>query len=409
MKLLRRVFDSPLALVVIGISLGLLVHYLTTPARVGNPGPAMDGGAADGVGEPDEPGESERLVKAEKPEELPGSAIVPASLRSAADDRETDKTDATEEVGEKLKPPSLESKKPLSFPEIWAYLHGGEESRWRREAPITDLCLFNFRLDAVGKLEGSVKESFLEEVRRAGIRSHLVVAASGGTLFHFLLNPRNSQRERLLSDLARLAGRYPVDGFQLDFEGLRGEDRAHLVSFLEELRARLPAGQIFSLAVPAKTERSRRAYHYRDLRDIADRLFIMVYDFHWRGGPPGSITPRDWHDRVVAHCLEELPAEKIVIGLPFYGRIWQTTKVARATRYIHLKDYLERPHTRVEYDRDGSHRFTFTQEIEAEGWFEDASSLHAKLAAARSRGIRAVGFWRLGQEDTRIWELLRKR
>lgn len=397
-------------LVAAGVGSGLLVYRLTEPvsspeetpnsevgpagargvarafsaADVGGEAPAPSTGAAPGSdpGTPPRPRES----RAAGPEELPGASLASADPP--------------------LEPDSLPA---LSFAEIWAYLYRGEEEHWDESLPVTDLCLFNFRVDDTGRVEGDLDPEFAGRVRSRGVRTHLVVAASGKrSLFHFLLDPRHPARDRLLAELAELPRRYPVDGLQLDFEGLRPEERESLVAFLEIMARRLPERCIFSLAVPAKISSSSSAYHYRDLRSIADRFFIMAYDFHWQGGPPGPVTPKDWLGRVVTHALRELPREAVVIGLPFYGRIWQKTRVARAIRHEDLAGHLERPGVALEYDPERSHRFTYTRAVEVEGWFDDARSLHAKLRAARNAGARAVGFWRLGQEDPRIWSFLRR-
>jgi spore germination protein YaaH len=292
----------------------------------------------------------------------------------------------------------------LAFQEIWAYLFPGEEERWDPAAPLTDLCLFSHHLDAAGRLQGRLPEAALERARAAGLRTHLVLASSGqASLLHFLLDPAGPQREILLGEVVALAGTGATGGFQLDLEGLLLDDRAHLVGFLRELRARLPSRLRFSLALPAHTGKERNAYDYGELASLADRFLIMVYDEHWQGGPAGSISSRSWHDRVATHALSRLPPDKVVVGLPFYGRIWQLDSVARATRHADLAEILAQPGVELRRDAERGHRYTFRREVRAEGWFEDADSLHAKLGAAQRMGIERVGFWRLGQEDPRLW------
>jgi spore germination protein YaaH len=286
----------------------------------------------------------------------------------------------------------------------------GEEERWDAGARLTDVGLFHFRLGDRGELAGKLDERTLELARSRGARTHLVIASSGQkSLLHFLLNPNYRARNSFVGEIAALARRHRVDGLQLDFESVLAEDRWHFISFLEELRALLPDGMLFSLALPARDEETpENALRYRGLAELADRFLIMVYDEHWQGGRPGSIASKGWHDRVVAHVLRELPAEKVIIGLPFYGRIWQRETVARATRYPELAGIVAEKRAEVRHDLDGTHHFTFTETVTAECWFEDAATLHAKFSAARALGARSVGFWRLGQEDPRVWGLVRR-
>jgi len=335
-----------------------------------------------------------------RPAREPAPPVEPASPRSA-----TALDDAA--ARSRALAPAADGLEPVAFREVWAYLFRGEERHYDPRLPISDLCLFHFRLDDVGRIEGSLDAELAARLARGGARTHLVVSASGGTLFHFLLDPRYGARDRLLDDLIELASRHETHGFQVDFEAVRAEESADLVSFLRELRARLPAGRVFSICLPAMTGDARRAYDYRDVAALADRFFVMGYDLHWQGGPPGAVSPREWLERVARHALERLPPATVVVGLPFYGRVWQIDRLARATRHRDIDGYLSRPGVEVTYDADASHSFTFLETVEAEGWFDDAVSLHRKLRAARDAGARAVGFWRLGQEDPGVWDLLR--
>ena len=52
---------------------------------------------------------------------------------------------------------------------------------------------------------------------------------------------------------------------------------------------------------------------------------------------------------------------------------------------------------------------TFTYEIPSvtvTGYYEDVHSLSIRLNRYKGAGVRAVGFWCLGQEDPRIWSYL---
>ncbi len=297
----------------------------------------------------------------------------------------------------------------LRFREVWAYLMPGEMGRWSDAAPITDLGLFDFTLDATGGLSGRADAAAIERAARRGIRTHLVVATSGNkTLLHLVLSPRYGVRKALIESIARLPRKFKADGVQLDFEGPRAEERADLLSFVRELRSAMPRESRLSLAIPAKTADSGGAYVYADLAEAADRLLIMVYDEHWKGGPPGAISDLSWHEQVLAFAKSTLPAEKVVVGLPFYGRVWQREEVARAVNYRQARDLAGKTGAPVRRDPRKTHSFTFRTEVTAECWFEDASTLRSKLESARALGFENVGFWRLGQEDPRIWEVIER-
>jgi hypothetical protein len=346
-------------------------------ATTAPPAPAGDAPAGDAPPPPD-----------------PGAAAEPAP--AAAPPAEEASVDARR----------LEGK--LRFREIWAYLLS-KEAQWPAKAPITDLCLFDLSLDVTGRLKGDVNVKAVERASARGIRTHLVIASSGNkSLLHFALSPQYGVRQALLAEIAELPRRHAVNGVQLDIEGPRVEERADLLSFIRDLRQKLPAEVVLSLAIPAKTRDEDAAYRYADLAGVADRLFIMTYDQHWRGGPPGAISDLAWHDRVLAFAGAHLPRDRVVVGLPFYGRVWQREEVAKALNHSQAAELASKTTAPVRRDPARSHSFTFRTEVSAECWFEDAISLRAKLESAQVKGFRNVGFWRLGQEDPRIWDLLER-
>lgn len=383
---LRALLAHPVTVVVAAVVVGVTLHRLTSTKTT-------DDSARRGH-------ESPVLISRTLPVES-DPAPTPQQTLPDPDPVETTAAVATA-------PPSIAHLSSVQFSEIWGYLMAGEHAKWSRSAPITDVCLFNFKLDDTGKIVGKLSEETVKLARQRRARSHIVIASSGQkTLMHFLLNPNYRAQNRFLGEILALVRRHGADGLQLDFESILPGDRWHFISFVKKLRSALPDGMVFSLALPARTTESPdNALRYRGLEELADRYFIMVYDEHWKGGGPGSVASKSWHDRVVRHALHELPAEKIVFGLPFYGRIWQREKLARATRYPQLAAIVAGNQAIVQYDLEKSHHFTFEQTVTAECWFDDAVTLHAKFAAARKQGARAVGFWRLGQEDPRVWQLL---
>ena len=295
-----------------------------------------------------------------------------------------------------------------AWQEIWGYLMPGEESRWKDATPLTDLALFDYRLSETGRLKGKPNRKAIARAQRLGVRTHLVIAAAGNkSLLHLALSPRHGVRGELMKEILALPERHKVTGVQLDFEGLRAEEWTHLASFSRELKSRWPRQVWLSLALPARTKATGGERLYGQLAGVADRLLLMVYDQHWRGSSPGPVSGRAWHDSVLDCAVAKIPRSKLVVGLPFYGRIWQRQSVARSVSYPQVQRLLREEAAELIHKPASSNSFTFQAEVTAECWFEDARSLKAKLESARSKGLSKVGFWRLGQEDREIWSVIK--
>lgn len=386
MRWLRPLLGNPVTLITLAILAGFTIHVFTSFPEDSDPD-----------------GDDSTLILHDLPNH--GPLLPQSTAKSAHPGHEMEYQNIP-------LPFPVDNLHPVPFREVWAYLMAGEDKYWKAKAPITDICLFNFKLDDTGHVIGSLSKDTLALARRRGIRTHLVIASAGQkTLMHFLMNANYRAQNRLLGEIIQLVKRYPtLNGLQIDFESFLSEDRWHFISFLKKLRSELPKDLMFSLALPARTKvNPSDALRYRGLDPLADRFLIMVYDQHWKGGEPGSIASKSWHDSVVDHAKAELQAHKIVICLPFYGRIWQVNKsLARATKHRNLHNIFIQTRSAVQYDFDKTNKFTFEKIITAEGWFEDAASLYSKFSSAKSRGVDAIGFWRIGQEDERVWGLIAK-
>jgi spore germination protein YaaH len=61
-----------------------------------------------------------------------------------------------------------------------------------------------------------------------------------------------------------------------------------------------------------------------------------------------------------------------------------------------------------DWDRnpEGIPFLNFQETIDFTLFFDDAESIRNRCMAYQKDGIRNIGFWRLGQEDPRVWETL---
>jgi len=328
------------------------------------------------------------------PREPPAEPVPPAPAAPAG-------------PGAEAVPPGQAPPPRLLFDEIWAYILPGEEKYLSPAKALTDLGLFDFSLDHAGRLQGKANEAGIARAAALGIRTHLVIASSGNrSLLHLAVTPRYGVRKKLIEAISRLPLRHRVQGVQLDLEGPSPEERQELAGFIGELRDALPPGCVLSLALPAKSADEPAGYVYADLPGLADRFFLMVYDQHWKGGPPGPISDLPWHEAVLACAAVRLPPDAVIVGMPFYGRVWQREEVARALTHPQVADLAARASAEVRREARRSPSFVYKTEVTAECWFEDAGSLRAKLESTRARGFGKIGFWRLGQEDPRVWEMI---
>jgi chitinase len=147
-----------------------------------------------------------------------------------------------------------------------------------------------------------------------------------------------------------------------------------------------------------------------------DRLFLMGYDYHWGGSPPGASSPVDRTDGVptlrwsIGRYVEAgVPREKMLLGLPLYGMTWRTLGPGRSFPVIG-NGIAWLPHQNLETLADPAFAPT-RDDLELAEWFaerdgdewlltyyDSPETLRPKLALARDQGLAGGGFWALGYD-----------
>ncbi|HQF74488.1 MAG TPA: glycosyl hydrolase family 18 protein [Treponemataceae bacterium] len=292
---------------------------------------------------------------------------------------------------------------PVDFAEVWAYLLSGEELALDESMPITDIGYFGAGLNSFGELVGVPDRA---KLARWNGRVHLVIAeVSNPALSHFSLNPEYGIRDGLIRAIADAAKDF--DGVQIDFETVASPDREQYLSFLKAIKASI-GDKILSVALPARTKKIKNdVYDYKEISRIADRIIVMAYDEHWSGSAAGPIASIDWCARVAAWARSKIGKDKLVMGLPFYGRAWGDVNPSKAYRFSTLSNLMnDKSITDVKRSGDIPW-FEYEETVRVKVYYEDFQSIFARSRMYRDAKVQNIAFWRLGQEDPGVWNVLR--
>ncbi|MDR1895129.1 MAG: glycoside hydrolase [Spirochaetales bacterium] len=288
-----------------------------------------------------------------------------------------------------------------SFGEIWGYLVAGRESALGTGYPLSDIGYFGAEIDNYGKL---VNVPDRKKIAGYPGRVHLVVTCNSRPLTHFVLEEGSAVRRRMIADL--LAETAAYDGLQIDFEYVLSQDGEVFLSFLSELRKGL-AGKIFTIALPARTRTLRDdVYDYGKIKALTDRILVMAYDEHWSGSAPGPIASMSWCRDVASYSLETLGPDKLIMGLPFYGRAWGHINPSRAYVYSGIERLKAENEVSEVIRTEGIPHFSYEVPVLVTVYYEDVFSLSARMGMYSSLGVKAIGFWSLGQENPGFWKIL---
>jgi spore germination protein YaaH len=153
-------------------------------------------------------------------------------------------------------------------------------------------------------------------------------------LANLLANPNS--RSDIVQTIKNLVLKYNYDGIDLDFETFYTQDgrsswatlKPNWIAFVKELSAALhDQGKLLSITTPPdfapETKRAGNSvYSWSEIGPVIDRLRIMAYDFSTTS--PGPIGPLPWTEDAVKYAVTQMPASKVFLGIPGYGRDWIT-------------------------------------------------------------------------------------
>ena len=315
--------------------------------------------------------------------------------------------------------------------ESLTYLYAGNTSVYtnhvdRTGGSLTVVCPDYYEIDAGGrlKLTRTVDPLFLAGMRSRGIR-----------VTPFLSNHWDRQkgrsalanREALTDDLAAQVKEHGLDGLDIDIENITEADRENFTDFIRLLRGKLPQGKVLSVCVAANpyswTIGWQGSYDYTALAQYVDHIFIMTYDESYQGGSAGPVASYAFIEKSIQYALKYVPPEKIMMGVPFYGRYWQAGEAAggKALTVSDIERLLERYPSRLWCDA-AAHcaraTMTLSEKDVSDGlwggkkltagvydiWHENADSYRDKLSLVRKYNIKGVGSWALGQEPAWLWD-----
>jgi spore germination protein YaaH len=305
---------------------------------------------------------------------------------------------------------SFDTNNIVHFDEVWAYLMQGEENFLDLSYKITDLCYFAASINNFGELVDVPERSKIKDFNgRVHVCLALVVEGSKA-ITHFSLDPKFKIRKKLIKDIVEIMKNF--DGLQIDFEQVEEKDAENFYSFLETLKKKI-GKKALSVAVFANTgaekevyNYSKASYDYKRISKIADRIIVMAYDQHYRFSNPGPVASLDWGRQVAKYSVEHIPVEKLVMGLPFYGRAWGHINPSRAYKHSSILKLIEDKKVKKVEIEDSIPFFMYKEPVDVTVYFENRNSIMQKARAYFNLGINKLAFWRLGQEDSEIWKEL---
>ncbi|CAK9808299.1 Acidic mammalian chitinase [Anthophora plagiata] len=265
-------------------------------------------------------------------------------------------------------------------------------------------------------------------------------ASEGSAKFSAVVNNPNV-RQKFVKNAVTFLEKYNFDGLDVDWEyphqgsGSHKSDKANFVELLKELKqAFSKKNYILSAAVGAEADLASKSYLVSSISKYLDFINIMTYDFNNPGNsytgmnaPLYASSKDDDYQKTlnvnaaVRYWLSQgAPANKIVVGIPFYGITFtlkdannhglhaKTTGPGKAGPYTNEAGSIGYNELCVDLKKSGWHVVRDEQEkvpyaYKGKQWisYDDAQSIREKAEFIKSLGLGGAMVWSIDTDDIR--------
>ena len=245
-----------------------------------------------------------------------------------------------------------------------------------------------------------------------------------------------AEQQKLIDQILVWMTTYNLDGINLDFENMNPEHKQLFNNFSAKLKMAMPQDKPLSACVTVKlvSESAEsnpwQSYDRAGLAQAVDYITVMTYDEH-KASTKKPVASIQWVDLHIRRLLEDIPSEKLVMGIPFYGvdyraqvvdaqtlsvnPIWEnsghTTTIFMLNSLLETGQYnykgtpivLDYWINKGGWDADlgiSDYSFVDTESIQHTIWIDDENSIYQKTRLADDYNLAGIAIWKknLGTE-----------
>ncbi len=225
-------------------------------------------------------------------------------------------------------------------------------------------------------------------------------------------------REKLAKQAKELLDTYHLDGIDVDWEypGIElstGKDncdtcREDFIALLAAIRKEIGNDKLLTIACGATPDTWRHTDFAR-AAEILDFINVMGYDYNWnKFGKahhsnlfPATVGIGDnaqCGDRAVQMLLDlDIPAEKLVLGLPFYGCQSLSTQ-GHGIGYSKTMELIASGEYELCYDLPAKQSYV-AKDGEMVIAFDDLQTIAWKAEYVKAKGMSGIMYWAYGSDD----------
>lgn len=280
------------------------------------------------------------------------------------------------------------------------------------EANVISPTWFQFA-DENGNLSDLGNKAYVDNAHKRGLQVWALISHNFTEpgLTELVLSS-TAKRQFVIDQLIEKARLYGYDGINIDIENIQTETSAVWVQFMRELYPQLKAAGILVTVDVYMPSNWSSHYERAKISGLCDYFIVMAYDQHHLGSEEaGSVAEIPWVEDGIKKNLEEVPNDKLVLGIPFYTRLWKETAHGLETRsYTMSAAEAKVKEWGVTPTLDPNSGQPYAEKKVEDGtykiWLETSETIAARIQLANKYDLAGYGAWKLGLETLDSWDSL---
>lgn len=229
-------------------------------------------------------------------------------------------------------------------------------------------------------------------------------------------------RMMMIKQLLAFAEMYNLQGINIDFENVHLKDKDNFTQFVREMTPFMhEQGLVVSIDVTIRGGSPMWSLFAdrRELGKVVDYMIVMTYDEHWASSPiAGSVASLPWTEKGIVDIMREddVPASKLVLGVPYYARVWVEEfvdgklKVSSSAKFMSgIQKIINENDLKPKYLEDIGQNYVEYKEGDKtiKIWIEDEVSMKSRIEIVNKYNLAGVASWRRGFEKPEIWDVIK--
>ncbi len=273
--------------------------------------------------------------------------------------------------------------------------------------------------DVPGELENRADMRYVNWAHSQGYQVWALFSNSFNPEITSVVLRDSGLRDKIVSQLLIYARVYKLDGINIDFENVNLSDGQYFTQFVRELTPMLhKEGLTVSVDITVKSSSPNwsRFIEREKLAQTVDYVMLMAYDQYPQNSQvAGPVSAIPWTEWTINRTLEEVPNKKLVLGIPFYTRLWVESYENDGVKVSSTALGMDKAARWLLEEGISSHYDAETQLFYAEKkgkgktykiWLENVESIEKRLELVNDYALAGVAAWCIGFETQDIWEVI---